>query len=155
MAYYAPYYRNNYMTPMQTAPQPTYQPIVDNGGIYQPNYQNAPQSVVAATDPMLWVLNENEAVAYPVLANNSVVLWDKNAPTIYVKSVNAQGVPSMRILDFTERTPENAARAQTIDTNKYVGIDAFNALKAEFEALTARFDKLSKKPTKEKVAEVE
>lgn len=155
MAYYAPYYRNNYMNPMQTAPQPVYQPMSDNGGIYQPSYQNAPQGVVAASEPMLWVLNENEAVAYPVAPNNSVVLWDKNAPTIYVKSVNAQGVPSMRILDFTERTPENAARTPIIDTNKYVGIDAFNALKAEFEALTARFDKLSVKPTKSKVTEEE
>lgn len=142
------------MTPMQTVTQPQYQPIVDNGGIYQPNYQNVSQGVSVAPEPMLWVLNENEAVAYPVAPNNSVVLWDKNAPTIYVKSVNVQGVPSMRILDFVERTPENAVRTQKKDADKYVGIDAFNALKAEFEALTARFDKLSQK-SKENVSEVE
>ena len=40
--------------------------------------------------------------------NVDKVIENKNKPTIYVKSVNAQGVPSMRVLDFTERNADSS-----------------------------------------------
>ena len=109
MAYgnYAPFYRGGFFNPMQT---PTMPQMADNQGQFAQSYQTPMQTNSAPmpmqtqqTNDMIWVLNENEATSYPVAPNNSVVLWDKNNPTIYVKSVNTQGVPSMRILDFTER----------------------------------------------------
>jgi hypothetical protein len=92
---------------------------------------------------MIWVLGQTEAESYLVAPNNSVVLWDKSNPTIYVKSVNAQGVPSMRILDFVERT-QNAPQTPTEHVCKcgdnFVTKDDFNALKGDFEALSKRFE---------------
>ena len=149
MAYYPPYFnRGNYINPMQTAPQmpmQNVQPVTENQQ-YIPPYQM--QTV--STNDMLWVLNEAEATAYPVAPNNSVVLWDKSNPTIYVKSVNAQGVPSMRILDFVERT-QNAPQMPTEHVCKcgdnFVTKDDFNALKGDFEALSKRFEETAVKQT--------
>lgn len=70
----------------------------------QPQYIQ-PQNTPVPYNDMIWVLGE-EAMSFPVAPNSTVTLWDKNQPTIYVKSVNMQGVPSMRVLDFTERTAQ-------------------------------------------------
>ena len=156
MAYYAPFYRPTYYEPVQQNPmgqfnhqyqQPMNQPI-----------QQAPMQTQPTND-FLWVLNENEATSYPVAPNNTVTLWDKNLPTIYIKSVNAQGVPSMRVLDFVERTATN--HTPSVGTafnspNNFVTADQFNALKGDVEALRGKLDELNTNPTaKTKKTEVE
>lgn len=141
MAYYAPFYRPTYYAPIQQDAM--------NQQFQQPIPQN-PQA--QQTNDFLWVLNENEATSYPVAPNNTVTLWDKNLPTIYVKSVNMQGVPSMRILDFTERTQNSATTAQTASNpndEEFVKVDEFNALQAKLDGLAAVVDELKvTKPTK-------
>ena len=158
MAYYAPFYRPTYYDPIQQ----------NQIGQYNPQYQQPmAQPMQNAQMPMqgqptndfLWVLNENEATSYPVAPNNTVILWDKNLPTVYIKSVNAQGVPSMRVLDFTERTA--TAQKQPVSglfgsANNFVTLDSFNALKGDVEALRDKQDELNAKPVaKSKKAEVE
>ena len=156
MAYYAPFYRPTYyehaqQNPMGQFNQQYQQPIA------QP-MQQAPMQTQPTND-FLWVLNENEATSYPVAPNNTVTLWDKNLPTIYIKSVNAQGVPSMRILDFTERTAMANKTPSMPSFNSYdnfVTLDSFNALKGDVEALRDKLDELNAKPVaKSKRAEVE
>lgn len=98
-------------------------------------------SVAKPINDMIWVLNENEATSYPVAPNNSVVLWDKNNPTIYVKSVNSQGVPFIRVLDFVERaeTQETAQPKHECKCGeKFVTKEQFEALRGDFEAFVAR-----------------
>ena len=158
MAYYAPFYRPTYYEPVQQNQMgqfnqqfqpPMSQPI-----------QNAQMPTQGQpTNDFLWVLNENEATSYPVAPNNTVTLWDKNLPTIYIKSVNAQGIPSMRILDFTERLV-NAPKAPSTPSfdspNNFVTLDSFNALKGDVEALRGKLDELNAKPiAKSKKTEVE
>ena len=158
MAYYAPFYRPTYYDPIQQNPmgqfnQQFQQPIAQPMQTAQMPMQGQP------TNDFLWVLNENEATSYPVAPNNTVILWDKNLPTVYIKSVNAQGVPSMRVLDFTERTA--TAQKQPVSgpfgsANNFVTIDSFNALEAKFAALEDRVDELRPKSSaKTKKAEVE
>lgn len=156
MAYYAPFYRPTYYDPAQQNPigqfnqqyqQPMSQPI-----------QQAPMQTQPTND-FLWVLNENEATSYPVAPNNTVTLWDKNLPTIYIKSVNAQGIPSMRILDFTERLV-NAHKTPSTATfnspNNFVTLDSFNALEEKFSALESKVDEMRPKAgAKTKKVEVE
>ena len=156
MAYYAPFYRPTYYEPAQQNPmgqfnqqyqQPMSQPI-----------QQAPMQTQPTND-FLRVLNENEATSYPVAPNNTVTLWDKNLPTIYIKSVNAQGVPSMRVLDFVERTsatPTPPVGTAFNSPNNFVTIDSFNALEAKFAALEGKVDELRPKASaKTKKVEVE
>lgn len=135
---YPPYYRQSYYNAPQAPENAPY------GVQYQQQINNRPLVQNQPTSEFNWVLNENEATAYPVAVNNSVILWDKYSPTIYIKSVNMQGVPSMRVLDFVERTSDNAPKIPTERTNglndRFVTIDAFNALKAEFDGLIARLN---------------
>ena len=158
MAYYAPFYRPTYYDPVQQNPMGQF-----NQQFQQPMgqpMQNAQMPMQGQpTNDFLWVLNENEATSYPVAPNNTVTLWDKNLPTIYIKSVNAQGVPSMRILDFTERlanAPKTSSAPSFNSPNNFVTIDSFNALEAKFAALEGKVDELRPKASaKTKKAEVE
>lgn len=72
---------------MQTAPQ---QQI-------PPQQQNQHQS----TDERIWVLGEAAAKSFLILPGNTVPLWDSEQQVIYLKSVNAAGVPTMTKLTYT------------------------------------------------------
>jgi hypothetical protein len=141
---YPNYYNGGYYPQYQNGAVP------DMLGQYKGQYQqmpmqNTPAPITHPTNDMIWVLNENEATSYPVGLNNSVVLWDKNNPTIYVKSVNAQGVPSIRILDFEERTEtqENAPKTHKCTCgDKFVTKVEFDALKGKFYDILAKYDGL-------------
>lgn len=156
MAYYAPFYRPTYYDPVQPNSMgqfnQQFQPPMG-----QP-MQQAPMQTQPTND-FLWVLGQTEAESYPVAPNNTVTLWDKNLPTIYIKSVNAQGVPSMRVLDFTERTATAAKQPVSApfgSANNFVTIDSFNALEAKFAALEDKVDELRPKTSaKTKKVEVE
>lgn len=151
---YAPFYRSGFFNPMQT---PTMPQMAENQNQFAQAYQQPMQANPAPmpmqtqqTNDMIWVLNENEATSYPVAPNNSVVLWDKSNPTIYVKSVNAQGMPSMRILDFVERnadtsnSPVNASKTHECTCgDKYATKEQINDLKGKIDDLTAKYEELS------------
>ena len=114
----------------------------------QPYQQMAQPPMAMHNDPMLWVLGQTEAESYPVAPNNTVTLWDKNEHTVYIKSVNAQGVPSMKVLDYSERTAEgkNEPHEHECQCNKdFVHIDEFNQLKANFEALANKVETIQSK----------
>ena len=139
-------------------------PQYQNGAVpdmlnqYKGQYQQMPmqQPMVqqmqtpTQTNDMIWVLNENEATSYPVAPNNSVVLWDKNEPIIYVKSVNNQGMPSMRVLYFEERnattsnSPKNAPKKHECTCgDKFATKEQLNALEGKINDLTAKYEELS------------
>lgn len=142
--YYAPFYR----------PMNYYNPNTQNGfegQNYAPQgYSNQQQNIQQNFQPntdnsMIWVLGKNEAESYPVAPNCQVVLWDKNAPTIYVKSMSANGIPNMRTLDFVERTenvqnaPQNEIKNQC---DKFVTLEQFNDLKGDFDELRGMYNRL-------------
>lgn len=141
---YFPQYQNGAVPDMLNQYKGQYQqPIMQQPMVHQ-------MQTPTQTNDMIWVLNENEATSYPVAPNNSVVLWDKNNPTIYVKSVNAQGMPSMRILDFTERNtdtsnlPVNAPKTHECTCgDKYATKEQINALEGKINDLTAKYEELA------------
>lgn len=148
--YYAPYQRpTGYYNPsipqeMQSAQQMQMQ---------QPQQMQASPIQMPMNQPyndMIWVLSEIEAQSFPVAPNNSVTLWDKNKDTVYIKSVNMQGVPSIRILDYTERTAENAPKTHAEHVcqcgSKFVSKEDFKALQSNLEALRAELEELKARP---------
>ena len=154
MAYgnYAPFYRGGFFNPMQT---PTMPQMADNQNQFAQPYQQPmqtnpapmPMQTQPTNDTMLFVLNENEASAYPVAPNNSVVLWDKNNKTFYIKTANAQGIPSMQIYDFKERvqTHENAPKTHECTCgDKYATKEQINDLRGKIDDLTAKYEELSR-----------
>lgn len=155
--YYAPYSRPmGYYNP--SIPQQDMQNMQTNQqmSVQQPVQQMPMQTLTPfiqaqPTNDMIWVLNESEATSYPVALNNSVVLWDKSNPTIYIKSMNAQGIPSMRILDFVERNADTSKSAQNSPTehkctcgDKFATKEQINDLNAKLNDLTAKYEELSK-----------
>lgn len=77
---------------------------------------------------MIWVLGEAEARSYPVAANTTVVLWDKDTPTIFIKSADASGIPSLRVLEWKDRSPA----PQAAPAGEYI-------TRKEFEEWAAKF----------------
>lgn len=86
--------------------QPPYQQM------YQQYNQLAQQPVTQSG--ILWVSGLMEAQAYPIAPNNAVALWEKSGKTIYLKSADATGKPTMRVYDLVERaetTPDGVSPA--------------------------------------------
>lgn len=123
---------------------PQMNPMVSLNNAANQCYQQI-QSIPASMQPQpsggkILVLNETEAASYLVAPNNSVILWDKNLPVIYVKSVDINGVPSMQVLDYTVRVNNDAQTAtphKCTCGDKFVTIEKFNELKAQFDSLSA------------------
>lgn len=166
MAYYQggyyPQYQNGAVPDMLNQFKGQYQQMP----MQQPMMQQMPMQTMAQptqTNDMIWVLSEVEAQSYPVAPNNSVILWDKNNDVVYIKSVNMQGVPSMRVLDYKERTSDNAPKTPVEHKctcgDKFVLKNDFKALQSDFEALRNELDELKAKPkaktAKKAVEEVE
>ena len=155
--YYAPYARPmGYYNPSIPQENPTMQggqqfqqmPIQQQMPMQQP-IQQMPTVQPTPTNDMLWVLGQTEAESYLVAPNNSVTLWDKNKDTVYIKSVNAQGVPSMRILDYTERNTEKSSETPQKHvckcSDKFATIDTVNALQGKIDALESKLEELKSK----------
>lgn len=116
------YYPSTYQTPVYYPPQP------------QPT---APQQT-QTQNPLIWVQGEAGAKSYLVAPNSTVTLWDSESQTIYIKSADATGMPSIRTLDYSIRG--NEAKS-TVD---YATKDDVSALRGEIEALKKTLGKEKK-----------
>lgn len=87
-----------------------YQPI----NSYQMQQQTQPQFTQAQpnNNGIIWVQGESGAKSYLVAPNNSVVLWDSESQTIYVKSADASGIPNIKVLDYKIRDNSENTRSQ-------------------------------------------
>ena len=119
----------------------------------QPNTNQSPmptmQNAQNNNNGIIWVQGEEGAKAYLVAAGNTVVLWDSENTTIYIKSADSSGVPSMRILDWVERTgmPKTPLDSNANVSENYVTRDEWAALSARVDALTSKSEPKTKKST--------
>ena len=92
---------------------------------------------------MIWVQGESGAKAYLVAPNTTVTLWDSENPIIYLKTANNTGVPSMRILDYTERTSEpKEAQHNCKCAKEFAPIEDFKKLENKLEELTQKVNNI-------------
>lgn len=121
---------------------------------YYPNYSNwgTPQmpvqgsqipSVSSPTPQMAndinWVQGESDAKSRPVAAGHSVVFLDTEESVMYIKSVDASGMPQpLRVFEYTERKapPKNEAVAMKQMTAEVVSRQEFDELKNEVRKLS-------------------
>ena len=110
---------------------------------YNPQYQQPQQQQQAqVSNGIIWVQGEAGAKSYMVAPNNTVQLWDSESQTIYLKSADASGMPSMRILDYTIRSnasqmPSNAFSAQSSNIPTR---EELEALKSRIDGLQSQFE---------------
>lgn len=119
---------------------------------YYPQYnipaQNQPIQQVQPpqSNGIIWVQGEAGAKSYMVAPNNTVQLWDSESQTIYLKSADASGMPSMRILDYTIRSnsptaTQNAMMGQSMGKEAATRQD-INSLQAQIDAIKQQIDKI-------------
>lgn len=73
---------------------------------YQQMQQLAQPQMQQQQSNLIWVQGEAGAKSYMVAPNTTVQLWDSENQVIYLKSADASGMPSMKILDYTIRSAE-------------------------------------------------
>lgn len=98
---------------------------------YYPNYQNQYQQ-----NGIIWVQGEAGAKSYLVAPNTTVQLWDSESQTIYLKSADSSGMPSIKVLDYTVR------EAPVRPTEAQKGEDGTNSLRDELKGLQKQIDSL-------------
>lgn len=118
---------------------------------YQPYYQQQqaymPQQPQAQSgSSIIWVQGEAGAKSYLVAPNTTVQLWDSESQTIYLKSADASGMPSIKVLDYTIRNeapnrPVGAVNAP-IDNSHYK--DELMGLQRQIDALRSDFEAMKK-----------
>ena len=87
-----------------------------------------------ASQTMIWVAGEQEAMSYLIAPNSAVALWDSTAPVIYLKQADASGKPSIKIYDLVERTQRHAQAAQA-PAVEYAPLSRLEALEARIDAM--------------------
>ena len=98
----------------------------------QNNY--APQQ----NNSIIWVQGEAGAKSYLIAPNSTATLWDSEAQTIYVKSADASGMPSIKILDYTIR--DTAPRkAELPPQTDFATKEDVASIRLEIDALRAEF----------------
>ena len=110
---------------------------------YQANYQPVQNQPQNQNTGIIWVQGEAGAKSYLVAPNTTVQLWDSEEQVIYLKSADASGMPSMRIIDYKIREANRPPVAQNFaqSDERYVTKEE---LKAFQESLENRFKSLSK-----------
>lgn len=113
---------------------------------YQPYYQtnqlNTPINQFNAPTQqsgIIWVQGESAAKSYPVAPNASVALWDSEANVVYIKSADASGMPSMKIVDYTVRD-NGVRRAETAPHSEFVTKDELVSIRKDIDSLKAKIE---------------
>lgn len=84
-----------------------------------------------------WVQGLAGAKSYLVAPNQTVDLWDSESQTIYVKSADASGLPTLKVLDYTLRDNGSNLTENNILNNEreFVNINDFKALESKLAVL--------------------
>lgn len=109
------------------------------------NYQNQQSQQIQPTQApiqqmqsgIIWVQGEAGAKSYLVAPNTTVQLWDSESPAIYIKSADASGMPSMKIIDYT-------IRDNTSKTQKFISESGF-VTKDDISLIEERLDSIEDK----------
>ena len=118
---------NNFGFPVNYQPMQMYQ---------QPMAQQMPQPQ-QNTSGLIWVQGEGAAKSYLVAPNTTVALFDNESQTIYIKSADASGMPSIKVLDYTMR--DSVSQRQIGNNADYATKEEVSALKAQLDELVAKF----------------
>lgn len=130
---YPQYYMPQYQPQVPQIPQVQSQPV-----------QQQPQM----NSNLIWVQGEAGAKSYLVAPNTTVQLWDSERQTIYLKSADASGMPSIKTLDYTIREMPQNNVVLTPDgvSNTFATKDEVNILADRLAALQSKIDSFTVKP---------
>lgn len=125
---------------------------------YQPMMQQPSQAPQPQNNGVIWVQGEAAARSYLMAPNTTLPLWDSESNTIFLKTTDAAGMPSMKILDYTIRdqapanAPVAASSAPAMDLSGYATRADLDALAGQINALRAEIDGMATKRTTKREA---
>ena len=118
---------------------------------YYPQYPNQIQMPTngqnlanASNNGIIWVQGEAGAKSYLVGPNTTVQLWDSEAQVIYLKSADASGMPSIKVLDYTIRDASGQGPQVVEQAANYATIEEVEALRKQIDTLTKKIKALAK-----------
>lgn len=125
-----------------------YQPM------YYPQQMQQPQQVQQVQQPqqnsgITWVLGEAGAKSYLVAPNTTVSLWDSESQTIYLKSADASGMPSIKVLDYTIRDSAPQHQAPINNQVDYATKEDVGVLQNEVNKLREEMHRMNRSAKKE------
>ena len=91
-------------------------------------YPNPYQQPQQSGNNMIWVQGEAAAKSFAVAPNTTVPLWDSENQIIYLKSADASGMPTIKVLEYTIKE-QNLQNQLTENKHEYVTKSDFS----EFE----------------------
>lgn len=106
-----------------------------------PQYNYIPQQPIIQTQPatndngIIWVQGEAGAKSWAVAPGKSVMLMDSENSVFYIKTTDNSGIPlPLRIFDYTERTQQDTAPAEAVQTtnSQYVTKDELKEILSGF-----------------------
>lgn len=130
VTYQNPYYQQ----PLLVQPQSQLMSQQQNSIIPQPQQP-------VQNNNIIWVTGEAGAKSYLVAPNTTVQLWDSESQTIYLKSADASGMPSIKTLEYTIKN-DNPPLQATIVEEEYISREEFEDLKGEIKSLGKEIEKL-------------
>lgn len=109
---------------------------------YYPQYSQQQFNSYQGSSNIIWVQGLEAAKAYQIAPGVTLPLWDSDAQVIYLKSCDASGMPSMKIIDYTIRTePVRKAQNALSPTNSTVVTQQdLDALQNQIDALKQQID---------------
>lgn len=130
VTYQNPYYQQ----PLLVQPQSQLMSQQQNSIIPQPQQP-------VQNNNIIWVTGEAGAKSYLVAPNTTVQLWDSESQTIYLKSADASGMPSIKTLEYTIKN-DNPPLQATLVEEEYISREEFEDLKGEIKSLGKEIEKL-------------
>lgn len=101
---------------------------------------------------IIWVQGEAGAKSFLVSPNTTVALWDSENQIIYLKSADASGMPSIKVLDYTMRGSENNQNKSVLsEPEKKPAVDY--ATKTDLDDIRSQIAELS--DMKKRIEELE
>lgn len=118
----------------------TYQPMYYPSTIQQVP-QQVPQPPTQQTqNNLIWVSGEAGAKAYLLAPNTTMPLWDSESQTIFLKSTDGSGMPTIKYLDYTVR---DSSQPTNNVVDSYVTKEEIADITAQLADLKRRMDNLS------------
>ena len=109
----------------------------------QPNWQYQPTQTTAGN--LVSVTGIDGARAYQMPPSSRMVLFDSNSDTMYLKSTDAGGFPTLKVFDFHERVNDAPVEAQPAQS---VSREEFDALVERVNSLTPAASKSTRTVTR-------
>lgn len=101
----------------------------------QTQNQNLQSQSVQQNNGIIWVQGEAGAKSYLVAPNTTVPLWDSESEVIYLKSADASGMPSMKVIDYKVRNAMPEQMPSVSPHASYATKDDVSVLQAEIDGI--------------------